>query len=88
MIHLGELPERGVILLLLHALGLAQQAVRQQHCRLEHLPLESPPHLPSSELLAELVVERCAELQHWITRYNDVIDYVLDHCSSDSDDPF
>jgi hypothetical protein len=63
---------------------LAQQAVREQHPRLEHLPLDSPPQLPASELLAELVVERCGELQDWILRYNHVIDHILD----ESSDPF
>jgi hypothetical protein len=59
-------------------LELAQQAVREQHARLEHLPLDSPPSLPSSELLAEIVVERSAELSDWIQRYNQVIDHMLD----------
>jgi hypothetical protein len=79
-----EPPERRALLVLLHALDLAQQAVREQHPRLEHLPLDSPPQLPASELLAELVVERCGELQDWILRYNHVIDHILD----ESSDPF
>jgi len=77
-------PERRALLVLLHALDLAQQAVRQQHPRLEHLPLHSPPSLPASELLAEIVVERCAELADWVQRYNGVVDHILDEPS----DPF
>ena len=77
-------PERRALLVLLHALDLAQQAVREQHPRLEHLPLDSPPSLPASELLAELVVDRCAELADWVQRYNHVIDHILDEPT----DPF
>lgn len=73
-----EPPERRALLVLLHALDLAQHAVREQHPRLEHLPLDSPPQLPASELLAEIVVERCADLAVWIQRYNRVIDHILD----------
>lgn len=35
------------------------------------------PRLPASEILAELVVERCAELDACIDRYNGVIDHML-----------
>lgn len=73
-----EPPERRALLVLLHALDLAQQAVRQQHPRLKHLPLDSPPSLPAHELLAEIVVERSTELSHWIQRYNQVFDHMLD----------
>jgi hypothetical protein len=77
-------PERRALLVLLHALDLAQHAVREQHPRLEHLPLDSPPSLPASELLAELVVERSAELSEWIQRYNRVIDDII----GEPTDPF
>ena len=70
-------PERRALLVLLHALELAQQAVREQHPRLDHLPLDSPPSLPASELLAEIIVERSAELSDWIQRYNRAIDQML-----------
>lgn len=70
--------------MLLHALDLAQHAVREQHPRLEHAPFDSPPSLPASELLAELVVDCCAELEDWIQRYNRVIDHIL----HDNTDPF
>ena len=79
-----EPPERKALDLLVAALDLAQQAIREQHRRLDHVPLDSPPSLPTSELLAEIVVERCAELEHWIERYNDAVDYFLDRES----DPF
>jgi hypothetical protein len=79
-----EPPERRALLVLLHALDLAQQAVREQHPRLEHLPLDSPPQLPTSELLAEIVVERSAELSEWVQRYNRVIDHIFE----DRSDPF
>jgi len=72
-----EPPERRALLVLLHALDLAQQAVREQHPRLQHLPLDSPPSLPASELLAEIVVERSTELSDWIQRYNHTIDHML-----------
>jgi hypothetical protein len=80
----GEPPERRALLVLLHALELAQQAICDQHPRLEHLPLDSPPSLPVSEVLAEIVVERSAELSDWIQRYNQVIDHML----GERDDPF
>lgn len=73
----GEPPERRTLLVLLHALELAQQALCDQHPRLEHQPFDTPPSLPVSELLAELVVDRCAELSDWIQRYNEVIDQML-----------
>ncbi len=79
-----EPPERRALLVLLHALDLARHAVCEQHPRLEHLPLDSHPSLPASELLAELVVERSAELSDWIQRYNQVIDHML----GDRFDPF
>jgi len=65
-------PERRTLLVLLHALELAQQALCEQHPRLEYLPIDSPPSLPASELAA------------WIQRYNHVIDDILDQ----STDPF
>lgn len=71
-------PERRTLLVLLHALELAQQALCEQHPRLEYLPIDSPPSLPASELLAEIVVERSTELSHWIQRYNQVFDHMLD----------
>lgn len=79
-----EPPERRALLVLLHALELAQHAVCEQHPRLEHLPLDSPPSLPASELLAEIVVERSVELSEWIQRYNRAIDHML----GERDDPF
>ena len=79
-----EPPERRALLVLLHALDLAQHAVREQHQRLVHLPLDSPPQLPASELLAEIVVERSADLADWVQRYNAVIDHLFNERS----DPF
>lgn len=72
-----EPPERRALLLLLSALELARHAVGEQHPRLAHLPLDSPPSLPASELLAEILIERSAELSHWIHRYNRAIDHML-----------
>jgi hypothetical protein len=48
------------------------------------LPLDSPPSLPASELLAEVLVERSRELADWVERYNHVIDHILDEPT----DPF
>ena len=73
----GDPPERRALLVLLHALELAQQALCDQHPRLEHQPLDTPPSLPISELLAEIVVDRCAELSDWLHRYNEVVDQIL-----------
>jgi hypothetical protein len=75
---LDEAPERRALLVLLHALNLAAHAVREQHRRLEYHPRDSPPSLPASELLAELVVDRCDELSDWVRRYNRVVDHLID----------
>ena len=73
-------PERQTLLLLQAALDLARQAITDQHPRLDHLPIAQDPRLPASEILAELVVERCADLDAWIDRYASVIDHL---CGAD-----
>ena len=79
-------PERPSLRLLLAALEVACDAVRDKHPRLSYLPRESHPALPASEVLAELLVERCAELEALIQRYNAVIGHAP---SDDFDDlPF
>jgi len=70
--------------LLQAALDLARQAILDQHPRLAYLPTGDHPRLPASEILAELVVDRCADLDACIERYNSVIDHV---CGPD-DPPF
>jgi hypothetical protein len=82
--YTNDPPERKALELLLAALELAEQAVRDQHPRLDHNPRNSTPSLPASELLAELLVERCAELQCTVERYNRVIDLLLER----DNDPF
>ncbi len=77
-------PERPTLLLLQAALDLARQAITDQHPRLDYLPMVRDPRLPASEILAELVVARCAELDTWIDRYNSV----LDHVHGPGDPPF
>lgn len=77
-------PERKSLLLLLSVLELARDAVCSQHPRLDYRPLEAHPALPVSELLAELVVDRCVDLAELVARYNDVIDHAL----SPDHDPF
>jgi hypothetical protein len=66
------------------ALELAQDVVRQQHPRLNY-PADPPhPSLPASELLAELLIDQCANLDALIERYDEVIDHAL----GVTDDPF
>lgn len=70
---LREVPERGPLLLLLAALDLADSSLRVQHPRLNiHPPPPSTP-LPPSELLAELLLQRFAELESLVARYNDAV---------------
>ena len=70
---LRQIPERGPLLLLLAALDLADSSLRVQHPRLDIDPEPSVPALPPSELLAELLVARFAELDTLIRRYNDAV---------------
>ena len=70
-------PERTPLLLLCSALEIAQDAVRRQHQRLDYLPVTQHPSLPASEVVAEMLVERCADLHLLIERYNSIIDYAL-----------
>jgi len=77
-------PERQTLLLLQAALDLARQAITDQHPRLAYLQTGDNPRLPVSELLAQLVVERCEALDASIERYNSVID----HLRGPDDPPF
>ena len=71
-------PERQALLLLQSALALARDAVLRQHPRLTYEPIEDNPGLPASEVLAELLVDQCVELEARVQRYNTVIDHVLE----------
>jgi hypothetical protein len=70
---LREVPERGPLLLLLAALDVADSSLRVQHPRIDIDPVPPVPALPPTELLAELLVARFAELQALVTRYNDAV---------------
>jgi hypothetical protein len=59
---------------LLDTLELTQDALRKEHPRLQYPLIPSNPALPTSELLAELLLERCSELAALIQRYNDVLE--------------
>jgi hypothetical protein len=80
--HRDFAPERKPLLLLLSALEIAQDALCTQHPRLDCRPFEAHPALPVSEVLAELLVDRCVDLAELIARYNAAIDHAL------SADPF
>jgi len=70
---LRELPERGALLLLLAALDVADSTLRVQHPRLDLEPAPPAHSLPPTELLAELLLARFAELETLVTRYNDAV---------------
>ena len=68
--RLRSLPESGALALVLAALDVADSALRVEHPCLDFDPPD-PQHLPpSTELLAELLLARFAELQTIIGRYN------------------
>jgi len=69
---------------LLSTLELAQDAVRTQHPRLDYFPLEPHPTLPVSEVLAEILVQHCADLADLVARYNAVVDLA----TTADDEPF
>jgi hypothetical protein len=74
---LRQLPERGPLLLLLAALDVADSSLRIQHPRLDTEPAPPAPALPPTELLAELLLARFAELETLVTRYNDAVNDAL-----------
>ena len=51
-------------------------------------PIDHDPRAPASEVLAELIVERCVELGSWIERYNDAIDCLPEPDFDPDDIPF
>lgn len=68
--RLRSLPESGALALVLAAVDVADSALRVEHPCLDFDPPD-PHHLPpSTELLAELLLARFAELQTIIARYN------------------
>ena len=77
-------PERTPLRLLLAALEVAKDALRSQHPRLDYLPIHQHPSLPASEVVAELLVERCADLEALVERYNRIADYAF----GPEEDPF
>jgi hypothetical protein len=70
---LRELPERGPLLLLLAALDVADSSLRVQHPLLDTEPAPPTLALPPTELLAELLLARFAELEMLVSRYNDAV---------------
>lgn len=85
----GAPPERRSLLLLQIALDLARRAVLARHPTLAYPPpMDHDPRASASEVLAELVVERCVELDSWIDRYNDAIDYLPEPDFDPDDIPF
>jgi hypothetical protein len=72
---LRQLPERGPLLLLLAALDVADSSLRIQHPRLGLEPVTSV--LAPTELLAELLMARFAELETLVIRYNDAVNDAL-----------
>jgi hypothetical protein len=74
---LRQLPERGPLLLVLAALDLADASLRIEHPRLDIEPLPPRPGPPPTELLAELLLARFAELRTLVLRYNAAADDAL-----------
>ena len=81
--RLRQLPERGSLTLLAAALDIADSALRLEHPALDLEPADSHHLPPVTELLAELLLARFAELQSLIARYNAAADHAID-----ADDPF
>jgi len=87
--RLRLLPERGSLALLAVALDLADSALRIEHPCLDLDPPDAHHLPPTTELLAELILARFAELQTLVARYNAAADDALDERDSDDDDiPF
>ncbi len=86
--RLGLLPERGVLALLLAALDVADSTLRIEHPCLDFEPPAHDHLPPTTELLAELLLARFAELQNLITRYNAAADDAVQPHSGRDDLPF
>jgi len=71
---LRDVPERGALLLLLAALDLTDSSLRIEHPRLDIDPDALLPPPPPTELLAELLLARFAELRTLVARYNAAVD--------------
>jgi hypothetical protein len=71
---LRDVPERGPLLLLLAALDLTDSALRIEHPRLDVDAERLHPPPPPTELLAELLLARFAELRTLVGRYNAAVD--------------
>lgn len=76
---LRDVPERGALLLLLAALDLTDSSLRIEHPRLDIDPDELHPPPPATELLAELLLARFAELRTLVVRYNAAVDDAIGH---------
>lgn len=70
------------------ALDLADSALRIEHPRLDLEPPDPSQLSPPTELLAELLMARFAELQLLVARYNAAADHAIDSCDLDDDLPF
>ena len=71
---LRDVPERGALLLLLAALDLVDSSLRIEHPRIDFDPDTLLPPPPPTELLAELLLARFAELRTLVARYNAAVD--------------
>ena len=72
--RLRLLPERGALAMLAAALELADSALRLEHPCLDFEPAADSHLPPTTELLAELLLARFAELQTLVARYNAAAD--------------
>jgi hypothetical protein len=86
--RLRQLPERGLLTLLAAAVDIADSALRLEHPCLDFRPAESNHLPPTTELLAELLLARFAELQSLLARYNAAADDAIDADHPFDDRPF
>jgi hypothetical protein len=86
--QLRQTPERGALVLLLAALDVADSALRIEHPALDYDPPPHRPVPPTSELLAELLLARFAELTALVFHYNAAVDDALGINEDDADLPF
>ena len=86
--RLRLLPERAHLAMLTVALDLADSALRIEHPCLDLEPPDTGRLPPPTELLAELLLARFAELQSLVARYNAAADDAIDARDLDDDLPF